>query len=143
MYMNKIKNIAFGLAGGWFLFFNIMAWAAVYAVTIIGIKKAYTLIKCAVFCLAPYGKNVYTDFASHKFGNTFWAFTTGWQVSLVCLVFAALWYATFVGAYIGQRFFHLAQYAVAPFGAKVYPVSLLSGEESAVVKLRKEHNFEL
>ncbi len=138
-----IKNLLFGLAGGWFLCFNILAWAAVYALSIIGIKKAYALVKCAAFCLVPYGKNAYIDFASHKFGNAFWAFTTGWQVAFVSMLFAAFWYATVVGARIGQRFFHLAQYAVAPFGAKFYPIDLLTGGETAVVRLREEHNFEL
>ena len=134
--MNKIKNIAFGLSGGWFICLNLTAWAIVYALSIIGIKKAYALLKCAAYCLAPYGKNAYVNFLSHKFGNTFWAVTLGWQVAFVCLVFSALWYATVAGAYLGQRFFHLAQYAIAPFGARLVPVSLLGGGETAIAHLR-------
>lgn len=141
--MNKLKNIAFGLSGGWFVFLNLTAWAIVYVVSIVGVKKAYALLKCASFCLAPYGKNVYADYFSHKIGNTFWAFTTGWQVALVCILFSAFWYVTVFGAYLGQRYFHLAQYAVAPFGAKTHDTELLTGEESAVVRLRKERKFEL
>lgn len=141
--VKKFRNILFGLSGGWFIFLNFTAWAIVYALTIIGIKKAYALLKCAVFCLAPYGKNVYIDFGSHKIGNTFWAVTLGWQVAFVCLLFSAFWYATVLGAYLGQRYFHLAQFAVAPFGAKFYPTALLTGGETAIVRLRKERNFEL
>lgn len=141
--MRTVKNIAFGLSGGWFICLYFTFMAIIYALSIIGIKKSYALLKCAAFCLAPYGKNVYTHFGSHKFGNTFWAVTTGWQASFICVVFAGLWYATILGAYLGARFFHLAQYAVAPFGAKCYPTYLLTGGETAVVRLRKEHNFEL
>lgn len=123
--MNKLKNIAFGLAGGWFVVANLLLWAAAYAISVIGIKKAYTLVKCASFCLAPFGKTVHTDFMSHKFGNAFWSATTGWQVALLCMFFTCFWYATVLGAYIGKKFFAMAQYAVAPFGAKFYPLSLI------------------
>lgn len=138
-----VKNIAFGVGGGWVICLYFTATAIVYALSIVGIKKAYVLLKCAAFCLAPYGKNAYIDFMSHKFGNAFWAITTGWEASFICILCAGLWYATVFGAYIGSRFFHLAQYAIAPFGAKCYPTALLTGGESTVVKLREEHNFEL
>lgn len=141
--VNKIKNISFGLSGGWLLCLYFTFTAIVYALTIIGVKKAYALLKCASFCLSPYGKNVYTDFGSHKFGNTFWAITTGWQAAFICILFAGFWYLTIIGAYLGSRYFHLAQYAVAPFGAKCFPTTLLSGNETAVARVRKEHNFEL
>ena len=141
--VRKVKNIAFGLSGGWFLCLYFTSLAIVYALTIIGAKKAYALLKCAAFCLMPFGKNAYTDFMSHKFGNTFWAVTTGWQAAFVCLVFSAFWYATVFGAYLGSRYFHLAQYCVSPFGTKCYPTKLLTGGETAVARLREEHNFEL
>ena len=35
------------------------------------------------------------------------------------------------------------QFAVAPFGAKFYPTALLTGGETAIVRLRKERNLEL
>lgn len=91
----------------------------------------------------PFGKNAYTDFMSHKLGNSLWAVTLGWQAALLCLVFSAFWYATVLGAYLGSRYFHLAQYAISPFGTKCYPTDLLGGDESAVAKLRSERNFEL
>lgn len=138
--MNRFKNIIFGLSGGWFIFIYFTLMAFFYALSIIGIKKAYGLLKCASFCIAPFGKNAYTDFGAHKFGNTFWAFTTGWQVAFICLVFSGFWYLTFFGAYLGQRYFHLAQYAVTPFGAKFSPTSLLAGDETAIVRLRKEQH---
>lgn len=141
--MRIVKNIAFGLGGGFVICLYFTSMAIVYALSIVGIKKAYALLKCASFCIMPYGKNVYTDFMSHKFGNAMWAATTGWEAALICVVFAAFWYATVLGAYIGSRFFHLAQYTIAPFGAKCYPTALLTGGESTVVRLRKEHNFEL
>lgn len=131
------------MAGGWVVCLYFTSTAIVYALTLVGVKKAYALLKCAAFCLSPHGKNVHVDFGSHTFGNAFWAITTGWEASLVCIVFAGFWCATGVGFPIGARFFHLAQYAIMPFGAKCYPTALLTGGESAVVKLRREHNFEL
>ncbi|MCI8458648.1 MAG: hypothetical protein HFE46_03145 [Clostridia bacterium] len=140
---NLSKNIVFGLSGGWVLLLYFTATAIVYALTVVGAKKAYALLKCASFCVTPFGKNAYIDYGSHKVGNTFWAVTAGWQAALASLLFAAVWYATVVGAYLGSRYLHLAQYAVAPFGAKCYPNALLTGEETAVPRLREEHNFEL
>lgn len=139
-----IKNIAFGLSGGWLLAIYFTAAAILYALTIVGVKKAYALCKCASFCLLPYGRNVYTDFMSHKLGNILWACTIGWQAALLSMLFACIWYATILGAYLGNRYVHLAQYAVAPFGAKCYPVALLTGgDEGAAARVRAEHNFEL
>ena len=138
-----VKNVAFGLSGGWLLCLYFMATAVVYAISIVGVKKAYALLKCASFCLAPYGKNAYTDFASHKIGNAMWAATVGWQAALICMIFAAAWSITVAGLYLGVRYFHLAQYAIAPFGAKCYPVSLLTGGEKAVPQLMSKHPKEL
>ena len=136
--MKTVKNIAFGIGGGWFIAVYFTSGAIVYALTIVGIKKAYALLKCAAFCFAPFGKNAYTDFMSHKFGNAFWAVTTGWQAALICVIFAAVWYATFFGAYLGSRFFHLAQYAICPFGTKCFPTDLLTGDETAFARVRSE-----
>lgn len=141
--MKTIKNIAFGLSGGWVISLYFISMAIVYALSIIGIKKAYTLLKCAAFCLMPYGKNAYTDFMSHKIGNSFWAVTTGWQAALICLIFAGIWCVTIFGLYLGARYFHLAQYVISPFGAKWYPTDLLTGDETAIVKLRNQRRFEL
>lgn len=141
--MKTVKNIAFGLSGGWLIGVYFTSAAIVYALTVVGIKKAYALFKCASFCFMPFGRNAYTDFKAHPFGNAFWAATTGWQAALICLIFAGFWYITVFGAYLGSRYFHLAQYAVCPFGTKCYATDLLTGGESAITKLRKEHNFEL
>ena len=123
------KNIIFGLSGGWLIGTYFTFMAIVHAFTIIGMKKAYGLIKCAAFCFAPFGKNARISFASHKLGNTLWAVTLGWQAALICLLFAAFWFMTFFGAYLGERYFSLAQYAIAPFGAKLEEKeNLLIGE---------------
>lgn len=112
--------------------------AAVYAVTIIGAKKAYALLKLSYFCLTPFGKNAHLSFTSHIFGNAWWAATTGWQAAFVCLLFAGATAATVVGIPIAKRYFLLAQYAVAPFGAKWYPTTLLTGSERAIANVRQE-----
>lgn len=134
----KSKNILFGICGGWVpcLYFSFLA--AVYAVTVIGAKKAYALIKLAYFCVTPFGKIAHLSFASHKFGNAWWAATTGWQAALVCVLFALLTAVTVIGLPFAKRYFMLAQYAVSPFGAKWYPTTLLTGDERAVANVRQE-----
>ena len=112
--------------------------AAVYAATIVGAKRAYALLKLAYFCLTPFGKDAYLNFPSHLVGNAWWAATTGWQAALVCVLFAGATAATIVGIPIAKRYFMLAQYAVAPFGAKWYPTTLLSGTDRAIAGIRRE-----
>lgn len=113
------KNLVFGLAGGLYVCFYLLTSAVVHALTIIGIKKAYALVKCALYCIAPYGKAATADFASHKIGNALWMCTLGWQVGLLCMTFAVFWYLTYFGRGYGEKFYSLAQLAAAPFGAKL------------------------
>ena len=128
----------FCICGGLVLCVYFAVLAALYAVTIVGAKKAYALLKLAYFCLTPFGKDAYLRFSSHLVGNAWWAATTGWQAALVCMLFASATAATVIGLPIAKRYFMLAQYAVAPFGAKWYPTNLLTGEGSAIAHLRRE-----
>lgn len=130
-----VKNICWGLLGGWILFVYLAAIGVLYGITIIGAKKAYMCFKFAVFSLAPYGKNVLTNYGSHKFGNTFWLITTGWQISIVCVVISALWYLTYYGRYLSSRWFHLAQFVVAPFGSVIKNTSLLNPTQTLVAQV--------
>lgn len=141
---DQAKNISWGILGGWVSFVYFVAIGIVYGITIIGVKKAYACFRFALFTLAPFGKNVATDIGSHKFGNAFWIVTTGWQISLYCVLAAALWYATYFGRYLGAKWLHLAQFVIAPFGAKIRKNDLLSGDDTAFVELRdRDSEFEL
>lgn len=135
----RFKNVLFCVTGGIIPSVYFISLAAVYALTIIGAKKAYALLKLAYFCLTPFGKNAHLSFISHMFGNAWWAATTGWQAALVCLLFAGATAVTIVGIPIAKRYFMLAQYAVAPFGAKWFPTNLLTGNERAVASVRQEN----
>lgn len=141
---NTVKNICWGLAGGIVTFVYFCFIGIVYGISIIGYKKAYACFKFAVYSLAPYGKNVASDYLSHKFGNTFWVITTGWQISFYCLILSAIFYASFFGRYLGAKWFHFAQFVLAPFGAKIRKTDLLSGNDSALVGLRdRDSEYEL
>lgn len=140
----RIKNIVWGILGGYVVFLYFVIIGVAYCLTVIGVKKGYACFKFAVFSLAPFGKNAAADFLSHKAGNTFFTITTGWQISLYCLLTAGLWYATYFGRYLGNKWFHLAQFVLMPFGAKIMPTDLLNYTESGVVSKRdKTKEFEI
>lgn len=139
---DTVKNICWGIMGGFVTFIYFIVVGIIYGVTIIGIKKAWACFRFALFTLAPFGKNVYTNYGSHKFGNSFWIVTTGWQISFFCMVAAGIAYLTYYGRFLGARWFHLAQFVIAPFGSTIKTASLLSGE-SAIVGIRDENFFDI
>ncbi len=134
----RIKNVVWLLLGGYIMFIYFVIVGTAYVITIIGAKKGYACYKLAVFAVMPFGVNVAVDFWSHKIGNPFFALTTGWQASVVCLVFGAIMQVSYVGRYLANRWFHLSQYALMPFGAKVQRISRLGEQEKATVLKRNE-----
>ncbi len=114
----RVGNILWLTLGGWVVPFYFLFVGALYLLTVIGAKKAYACFRFAQFSLLPFGVEIRLNFEKKKFGNLFWIVTTGWPIALVSLAFSLVFYATIVGAPIGEQWRKLSRLSMCPFGAK-------------------------
>lgn len=119
--MKTIGNILwFVLAGVW-LALGWLFWAAVLAVTIVGLPFAVQCMKLARFSLWPFGRRAVPDPTASKLGivgAVLW-FIPGLLMFLSYILSGVALCLTVIGIPFGLQAFKLAGLALAPFGKKI------------------------
>jgi len=119
--MKTIGNILWfvlagvGLALGW------LFWAALLAITIVGLPFARQCVKLARFSLWPFGRVALHDPTATKLGAigaVLW-FIPGVLMWLGYILSGALLCLTIIGIPFGLQAFKLSGLALAPFGKKI------------------------
>ena len=127
--MRTIGNILWLFLGGLLMAIGWLFWAALLAITIIGLPFARQCLKLARFSLWPFGRTAVDDpTASHLgiVGAILWIIpglimAIGYFLAgLVCCI-------TIIGIPFGIQAFKLAGFAVAPFGKKIVRLDDLPG----------------
>lgn len=85
--------------------------------TIIFIPFGIQCIKIAEVMLNPFERFIQPNFEKHPIVNIIWAFTVGWQISLVFLILSVLSYITILFKRFSKLFFYLSLLSLIPFGA--------------------------
>lgn len=119
--MKTLGNILwFALAGVW-LALGWLFWAAVLAITVVGLPFARQCVKLARFSLWPFGRVALPDPAATKLGGigaVLW-FVPGVLMWLSYILSGLALCVTVVGIPFGVQAFKLAGLALAPFGKKI------------------------
>jgi uncharacterized membrane protein YccF (DUF307 family) len=69
--------------------------------------------------LAPFGKDVKTNFDKHPIANVVWLVLAGWEMALANVTAGIALCVTIIGIPFGIQWFKMAQLSLFPFGAKV------------------------
>ncbi len=110
----------------WFIFAGL--WSAVgfflagilWCITIIGIPFGKQCFKIAGLMLAPFGKEVRTNFGAHPIANVIWIILFGWEMAIGFLISGIVLCITIIGIPFGKQCFKLTALALIPFGASIY-----------------------
>jgi uncharacterized membrane protein YccF (DUF307 family) len=124
--MKTIGNILwFALAGVW-IALGWLFWAAVLAITVVGLPFALQCLKLARFSLWPFGRVALPDPTATKLGAlgaVLW-FIPGLLMCLSYILSGALMCLTAIGIPFGLQAFKLAGLALAPFGKKIVKANM-------------------
>ena len=118
--MKVIGNIIWLILGGFITGMIMAVIGLVLCLTIVGIPFGKQCFKIGNLDLAPFGKDVYTDFGSHPIANVIWAIFAGIWLGMLHLYMAILYCVTIIGIPFGKQHFKLAKLAFTPFGATIY-----------------------
>lgn len=119
--MKTVGNILWLLLAGVGLALGWLFWAAVLAITIVGLPFARQCLKLAQFSLWPFGRVALPDPTATKLGRlgaVLW-FIPGVLMWLSYVVSGLLLCLTVIGIPFGLQSFKLAGLALAPFGKKI------------------------
>ncbi len=114
-----LGNLVWILFGGIWLSLAWLLCGLLLCITIIGIPLGRQCFKAAKLTIAPFGKQVDTDFSAHPIANVLWLILGGWEMALGYLAGGVLCCITIVGIPVGLQSFKLMALALLPFGAKV------------------------
>lgn len=119
--MKTIGNILwFVLAGVW-LAFGWLCWAALFAITVVGLPFAIQCLKLAQFSLWPFGREAVPDRSASKLGiigAVLW-FIPGVFMCISYILSGVVLCLTVIGIPFGLQAFKLSGLALAPFGKKI------------------------
>lgn len=117
--MKLIGNIIWLIFGGLIMSLLWFLLGLLLFITVIGIPFGLQLFKFAKLMLAPFGKEVNTNFDKHPIINILWLIFFGWEMALGYLIIGAVFCITIVGIPFGLQWFKLTKLALIPFGAEV------------------------
>ncbi|MGN6696438.1 MAG: YccF domain-containing protein [Aquihabitans sp.] len=123
--MKTIGNILWLVLGGFWLALGWLFWAALLAITIIGIPFAVQCLKLAQFSLWPFGREARPDPNASSLGivgAVLW-FIPGLLMCLSYICSGIILCITLIGIPFGIQSFKLAGLALAPFGKKIVKTS--------------------
>ena len=103
-----------------------VVFAALMAITIIGIPFAAQSLKLAGYALWPFGRTIIPSRTRHKslsvVGNVLWFVLAGWWLALGHLVTGIVLCVTIIGIPLGVASFKMAGAALVPFGKEIVRV---------------------
>ena len=119
--MKTVGNILWLVICGVWLSLGWLFWAAILAITIVGLPFARQCVKLARFSLWPFGRTVVKDPSATKLGvigAVLWIIP-GVIMAIGYVITGALLCITIIGIPFGIQSIKLAGLALAPFGKKV------------------------
>lgn len=119
--MKTIGNLLWFFLCGLWTSLGWLLWAAILAITIVGLPFARQCIKLARFSLWPFGRTVVKDPTATPLGTVgaiLW-FIPGLLQAIGYVVSGALLCLTVIGIPFGIQAIKLAGLALAPFGKKI------------------------
>ena len=119
--MKTIGNILWLVLAGFWLALGWLVWAALLAITIVGLPFAVQCLKLAQFSLWPFGRVAVPDPNASKLGvigAVLW-FIPGLLMCVSYVFSGVLLCLTLIGIPFGIQSFKLAGLALAPFGKTI------------------------
>jgi uncharacterized membrane protein YccF (DUF307 family) len=125
--VKTIGNILWVVITGFWTAIGWLIWAAIFAVTIIGLPFARQCVKLAHFTLWPFGRTAVpsaTAVSGSTIGNVLW-FIPGVLIALGYAVTGAALCVTIIGIPFGIQAFKFIPLALSPFGKEIIETSEL------------------
>jgi len=117
--MSLLGNIIWFLVGGLIMAASWFIAGVLVCITIVGIPFGLQCFKIASLVLWPFGKNV--QLGNFGFGgllgNVIWVIFLGWELALMHLALAILYFITIIGIPFSLQHFKFAKLSLLPFGA--------------------------
>ncbi len=126
--MKFLGNVLWFLCGGALAGLSWWLAGVLWCVTIVGIPVGVQCFKFAGMSFFPFGRDiVYGGGAFSLLVNVIWLLVSGIPLALEHLVLGGLLCVSIIGIPFGMQHFKLAKLALMPFGARVVPVSYITG----------------
>ena len=120
--MKTIGNIIWALLAGIWLCIGYALSGVLMCITIIGIPYGLQCFKLSKFIIAPFGKEIKTNFEKHPIANILWIVLFGWGSALSAIFTGCILCITVVGIPIGLKCFQIAKLLFIPFGSEVVKI---------------------
>ena len=117
--MSFLGNLLWFILGGLFAAILWFFIGIILCITIIGIPLGRQCFKMSSLVISPFGKAVYTNFASHPIANILWLILVGWEMFLLNAVIGIVLCITIIGIPFGKQWFKIANLSLLPFGAVI------------------------
>ena len=121
--MSIVGNIIWIIFGGLISALSWVFTGVLMCITIIGIPFGKQCFKIAGLSLAPFGKNVNTNFNKHPIINIIWAILFGWEGALGALFTGVILCISIIGIPVGLKFFQIAKLLFIPFGSEIVEIA--------------------
>ena len=120
--MRVIGNILWMVFAGFWLAIGYLLTGIFFCITIIGIPYGLQCFKLSKFIIAPFGKEIKTNFEKHPIANILWVVLFGWGSALSAIFTGCILCITIVGLPIGLKCFQIAKLLFIPFGSEVVKI---------------------
>ena len=117
--MSIIGNIIWIIFGGLISALSWVFTGVLMCITIIGIPFGKQCFKIAGLSLAPFEKNVNTNFNKHPIANVVWIILFGWELFIFNILTGVMLCIMIIGIPFGKQWFKLAKLALIPFGSTI------------------------
>ena len=117
--MAFLGNLIWILFGGLEAALSFVITGIVWCITIVGIPFGLQAFKMAKLVLAPFGKQVRSNFGKHPIANLLWFIFGGFAMALAYIFLGIIFCITIIGIPFGKQWFKMASLAAFPFGATV------------------------
>ena len=117
--MKTLGNLIWIIFGGLVSALGYLLAGLVWCITIIGIPFGLQAFKMAKLVLAPFGKEVKSNFGAHPIANLLWFILGGFGIMLEQFLAGVIFCITIIGIPFGKQMFKMAALSAFPFGATV------------------------
>ena len=115
--MKFLGNLIWFICGGFLMALILFLLGLICYVTLILIPFGRQFIKIAGLVIAPFGKEVDTDYDAHPYLNIMWMVTDVY--TLFTFLVGIILHVTIIGIPFGKQCLKIAHLASSPFGAVV------------------------
>lgn len=115
--MSFLGNLIWLIFGGLIAAILWFVIGLILCITVIGMPLGLQCFKMASLVLAPFGKEVKTEFGEHPIANFLWMILAGWELFLASAGIGLIFCITIIGIPFGKQWFKIAALSLMPFGA--------------------------